>query len=56
MVTSGLRRVWDKILDREGLSESVSVGGGRIADGFVVTADVKGALTARLRNHHQIYV
>ena len=28
VVTSGLRRVWDKILAREGLSESVSVVGG----------------------------
>ena len=57
VVTSGLRLIWEKVLAREGLSDSVSVvGGGRIADGFVVTADVKGALTARLRNTHQMYV
>ena len=57
VVTCGLRRVWDKVLEREGLSEKVSViGGGRIADGFVVSAAVKGALVARLRETHQMYV
>lgn len=50
VVTSRLRRVWDKVLEREGLSEKVKViGGGRIADGIVVTAAVKGALVTRLR-------
>ncbi|KFY69702.1 hypothetical protein V496_00007 [Pseudogymnoascus sp. VKM F-4515 (FW-2607)] len=39
VVTCGLRRVWDEVLEKEGLSESVKViGGGRISDGFVVTA------------------
>ena len=53
VVTCGLRRVWDKVLEREGLSEKVKVlGGGRIADGFVVSAAVKGALVARLREVH----
>ncbi|KAL2037605.1 hypothetical protein N7G274_009718 [Stereocaulon virgatum] len=57
VVTSGLRRVWDKVLEREGLSEKVKViGGGRIADGFVVSAAVKGALVARLREAHHMYV
>ncbi|EEP75454.1 conserved hypothetical protein [Uncinocarpus reesii 1704] len=57
VVTCGLRRVWEKVLEREGLSEKVMViGGGRIADGFVVTPSVKGALVAKLRNHHQMYV
>lgn len=50
IVICGLRRVWDKILEREGLSEKVKIlDGGRIADGFVVLAAVKGALVARLR-------
>ena len=38
------------VLEREGLSKEVKViGGGRITDGFVVTAVVKAALVARLR-------
>ena len=57
IVTCGLRRVWDKVLVREGLSEVVKViGGGRIADGFVVTAAVKAAMVARLRDIHHMYV
>lgn len=57
VVSCGLRRVWDKVLEREGLSKTVKViGGGRIADGFVVTAAVKAALVARLRNTHQMHV
>ena len=57
VVTCGLRRVWDKVLEREGLSEKVKViGGGRIADGFVVSTAVKGALVARLREVHHMYV
>ena len=56
VMTSGLRRVWDKVFAREGLPEVKVVGGGRIADGFVVTSHVKGALTARLHNSHQMYV
>ncbi|KAK0109401.1 hypothetical protein ONS95_002099 [Cadophora gregata] len=57
IISCGLRRVWEKVLEREGLSQSVKViGGGRIADGFVVTAGLKAALVARLQNHHQMYV
>ncbi|KAH0566009.1 hypothetical protein GP486_000600 [Trichoglossum hirsutum] len=57
IITCGLRRVWDKVLEREGLSKTVKViGGGRIADGFIVTAAVKAALVARLQDIHQMYV
>ena len=57
VVTCGLRRVWEKVLEKEGLSKTVKViGGGRIADGFVVTAAVKAALVARLRDIHHMYV
>jgi uracil phosphoribosyltransferase/adenylate kinase/phosphoserine phosphatase len=57
IISCGLRRVWEKVLEREGLSKTVKVvAGGRIADGFVVTAAVKAALVARLRNDHQTYV
>jgi phosphoserine phosphatase/adenylate kinase len=57
VVTCGLRRVWDKVLEKEGLSKTVKViGGGRIADGFVVTAAVKAAIVSRLRDIHHMYV
>ena len=57
VVSCGLRRVWETVLEREGLSKTVKVvGGGRIADGFVVTAAVKADLVARLRNVYQTYV
>ena len=57
VVTCGLGNVWNKILAREGLSERVKViGGGRIADRFVVTASVKAALVSRLRDIHHMYV
>lgn len=57
VVTCGLRRVWEKILKKNDLAETVTViGGGRIADGCVVTAAVKGALITRLREVHNLYV
>lgn len=57
VVTCGLRRVWEKILEKKGLAKTVTViGGGRIADGYVVTAAVKGALVTRLREVHDLYV
>ena len=57
VVTCGLRRIWEKVLENEGWSESVIlIGGGRISDGIVVTAAVKGAIVARLRNIYGLYV
>ncbi|KAI4112382.1 MAG: hypothetical protein LQ345_006463 [Seirophora villosa] len=57
VLTSGLRRVWEKVLETASLSNNVTViGGGRIADGIVMTGAVKGALVSRLREHHQMYV
>jgi phosphoserine phosphatase len=57
VVTCGLKRVWEMVLQREGLSKTVQViGGGRIADGFVVTAEVKAALVSHMRYVHNIYV
>lgn len=53
----GLRLVWDKILEKVDLSHIVKViGGGRIADGLVVTAAVKAALVDHLRDLHGMYV
>ena len=57
VITSGLRRVWEKVLVREGLSEKVKViGGGRIADGFVVSAAVKAALVNCMKEFYHITV
>ncbi|KAG7009745.1 hypothetical protein G7Y79_00001g000170 [Physcia stellaris] len=51
VITSGMTRVWGKVLARAGLSQSVKiVGGNRVADGYVVTGAVKGDLIAHLRN------
>ncbi|QPC70838.1 hypothetical protein HYE68_001590 [Fusarium pseudograminearum] len=56
VVTCGLGHVWRKVLERHKLSEMVHViGGGRIKDGFVVTAEAKAAIVSRLRNAH-LYV
>ena len=57
VITTGLRRVWEKVLEREGLSEKVKViGGGRIADGFVVSAAVKAALVTRMKEVYHMTV
>ncbi|KAK4544793.1 hypothetical protein LTR36_004042 [Oleoguttula mirabilis] len=56
VITSGLRRIWEKVLEREGMSEVKIIGGGRIADGFVATGAVKGALVARLQDVHGLDV
>lgn len=57
VITCGLGRVWEMVLEKEGLSETVKViGGGRLADGFVVTAEVKSAVISRLRDVHNLYV
>ncbi|RAK96047.1 uncharacterized protein BO80DRAFT_417706 [Aspergillus ibericus CBS 121593] len=51
VVTCGLRRVWEKVLEREGLWDRAKViGSGRISDGYVVTPRVKGALVERLKS------
>ncbi|OBT85363.1 hypothetical protein VE02_05057 [Pseudogymnoascus sp. 03VT05] len=57
VVTCGLGRVWEKVLEREGLADSVAViGGGRISDGFVVTAELKADLVAHIRDAYQVEV
>ncbi|KAK3708299.1 hypothetical protein LTR37_011564 [Vermiconidia calcicola] len=57
VVTCGLKRVWDIVLDGLGLSGSMKViGGGRVADSYVVTPEIKGALVVRFKNRHQKYV
>ena len=57
IVTCGLRLVWEKLLEKEGLSNDVAViGGSRLADGFVLTASVKGSLVTHLRVSHKNFV
>ena len=57
VITSGLQRVWVKVLQKTGLSEKVKViGGGRISDGIVINAAVKEKLVHRLRNFHLLQV
>lgn len=57
VLTCGLSAVWQKVLERERLSQTVKViGGSRISDGFVVTAEVKAALVTRLQENHQLYI
>ncbi|KAJ5762122.1 uncharacterized protein N7511_005504 [Penicillium nucicola] len=57
VVTCGLRRVWEKVLEAEGISQTVKViGGGRISDGIVMTPALKKALVERLRNHGKMYI
>ena len=53
VVSCGLRCVWEKVLERESLSNTVQViAGGRIAEDFVVTAAVKSALVTYLKDTH----
>ncbi|KAJ6003569.1 hypothetical protein N7522_006261 [Penicillium canescens] len=57
VLTCGLRRVWEKVLKREGLAKTVTViGGGRFSDALVMTPVLKAALVTRLRDVHDSYV
>ncbi|KAL8851015.1 MAG: hypothetical protein Q9221_004098 [Calogaya cf. arnoldii] len=57
VITSGLGLVWKKVLATQGLSEAVTViGGGRIKDGFVVTAAVKAQLVGHMREGFGRYI
>ncbi|KAK7461317.1 hypothetical protein VKT23_008496 [Stygiomarasmius scandens] len=57
VMTCGLRVIWEHILKKAGLSDTVKViGGGRSEDGFVITGEVKGALVSQLRDVHHKYV
>ncbi|KAJ6466042.1 uracil phosphoribosyltransferase-domain-containing protein [Mycena vitilis] len=56
IITCGVRLIWEKILERAGLSRTVKIiGGGRISDQLVVTARAKRDLISRLRDVHGIY-
>lgn len=57
VVTCGLRWIWEKVLDKAGLSSTVGViGGGRIEDGIAVTPEDKAAVVSRLKKHYRMRV
>ncbi|KAF6810076.1 ankyrin repeat protein, partial [Colletotrichum plurivorum] len=57
VVTWSLCAVWETIQDRGIFSRSVRViGGGRIADGYIITPQTKAAVVFQLRDHHGLYV
>ncbi|TID18320.1 PRTase-like protein [Venturia nashicola] len=57
VATCGLAHVWNKVLRNHGLSESVRViGGGRLSDGYVVTAEIKRELVSNLQKLYNMEV
>lgn len=54
--TSGLKRVWEKVLIGAGLPNVKVIGGNRIRDGYVVNGDVKGALVSQLKDNRKLHV
>ncbi|KAI7196533.1 hypothetical protein KC316_g4043 [Hortaea werneckii] len=57
VVTSGLKAIWEKVLELANLDNVVQViGGGRLCDGYIVNAAVKAHLVSRLRRTYHQYV
>lgn len=57
VVTCGIKRVWEVVMQRVRSSAHVEIiGGGRISDDFVVTPGVKAAIVERLRKHYGVQV
>jgi len=48
IVTCGIRRVWELVLERNNLGHIKVIGGGSISDGYVVTGELKGAVIDHL--------
>lgn len=56
VVSCGLGRIWEIVLQNENLSELARVfGGGRIGNGLIVTPGLKKDLVLRLRQTHNAY-
>jgi len=56
-VTCGIGRVWQKVVEREGLLDSVAVvGSGRLSQGIVVSPEVKRRVVEYLQEEHQARV
>lgn len=57
IVTSGIRRVWEKVLAKLDLTYAIPIiGSGRLSDGYVVTPKTKSDIVARLQKHHNLFV
>ncbi|KAI1143168.1 uracil phosphoribosyltransferase-domain-containing protein [Hypoxylon sp. FL0543] len=57
VMTCGPQRIWEKILDSQGLLDEINVlGGGPIGSGLIVTPTLKASLVARLRDVHRLSV
>ncbi|KAG9185829.1 hypothetical protein G6011_07160 [Alternaria panax] len=50
VITCGLRRVWERVLVRNGISNVKVIGGSRLANGYVVTGETKGAVVDHLHS------
>ncbi|KAL1876452.1 hypothetical protein Daus18300_002696 [Diaporthe australafricana] len=57
VVTGGIKRIWENVLQRCRPSANVAViGGGRVSDGLVVTPGIKASIVRRLRWHYWMKV
>ncbi|EZF11522.1 hypothetical protein H112_07335 [Trichophyton rubrum D6] len=57
VITCGIKRVWEKVMEKERLSGIVKIiGSGRIADGPVITGHVKGELVSYLQSKYHMKV
>lgn len=54
--TCGVGRIWEKVLEREGLNNVAVLGGGRLDDGYVLTQPVEAALSSWLKKKRNIRV
>jgi phosphoserine phosphatase len=57
IVTCGIKLIWEKVLEKLNLSETVPIiGNGLLSDGYVVTPKAKADIAARLKSHYKLYV
>ncbi|KAJ8111651.1 hypothetical protein OPT61_g5808 [Boeremia exigua] len=49
IVTCGLRQVWETVLRISGLTHVKVIGSGTLANGYIVTDDIKGRIAANLK-------
>ncbi|KAM3466048.1 hypothetical protein NHJ6243_001125 [Beauveria neobassiana] len=57
VLTCGIRRVWQMVMDKAGLGHGIKVvGGGRIADEIVVTPEIKAQVVSSLQQQMGLYV
>ncbi|KAM3477914.1 hypothetical protein MY8738_006230 [Beauveria namnaoensis] len=57
VLTCGIRRVWQMVMDKAGLGHTIKVvGGGRVADEIVVTPEIKAQVVSSLQQQMGLYV